>query len=74
METAASLKPVVATRLPEQLFSVAAGRLRYSESGVDESCQFISQDLLRPIELAAFPLVHSVNLLQGKEGQHTDAL
>jgi hypothetical protein len=29
METVASLKPVVSTQLPEQLFSVTAGRLDY---------------------------------------------
>ena len=45
METAAGLKPVVATRLPEQLFSVAAGRLRFEESGVDEQYQSVIQTL-----------------------------
>ena len=35
MEAVAALKPVVGTQLPEQLFSVAAGRIGYEESGVD---------------------------------------
>ena len=44
METAASLMPEVGTELPERLFSVAAGRMQYENSGVD--------DLLRSIDLA----------------------
>ena len=35
MQTVAGLKPVVSTQLPEQLFSVAAGRTSFEASGVD---------------------------------------
>ena len=35
MQTVAGLKPVVGTQLPEQLFSVAAGRASFEASGVD---------------------------------------
>ena len=45
METAASLKPAVGTTLPEQLFSVAAGRLAYGDSGADELLQSVNQTL-----------------------------
>ena len=36
MARAAALKPVVGAELPEQLFSVVAGRMRYGDSGVDD--------------------------------------
>ena len=36
METAAGLKPMAGTQLPEQLFSVAAGRIEYADSGADD--------------------------------------
>ncbi len=45
METAANLKPIVATQLPEQLFSVAAGRIRYEDSGVEECLRSVNRAL-----------------------------
>lgn len=45
METAAGLKPVVGTQLPETLFSVAAGRVQYADSGVDELLQSVNRTL-----------------------------
>ena len=45
METAAGLKPVVSTQLPEQLFSVAAGRLEYDDSGVEALLSDVNQTL-----------------------------
>jgi len=50
METVAALKPVVGTRLPEQLFSVAAGRIGYEESGVDALLDSVNQTLDRLLE------------------------
>ena len=50
METVASLKPVVNTRLPEQLFSVAAGRIEYEDSGVDALLNSVNQTLDRLLE------------------------
>ena len=41
---------------------------------MDQLGQLVGQDLLGLIELAALPGVHSVDLLQGQEGQHADAL
>ena len=41
---------------------------------VDQLGQLISQNLLGPVQLTALPLVHGVDLLQGQEGQHADAL
>ena len=45
METAANLKPIVATQLPEQLFSVAAGRIRYEDSGVEKCLRSVNRTL-----------------------------
>ncbi len=45
METAAGLKPVVDTQLSERLFSVAAGRVSYEDSDVDERFRFVTQTL-----------------------------
>lgn len=45
METAAGLKPAVGTELPEQLFSVAAGRMSYEESGIDDTLNRINLTL-----------------------------
>lgn len=50
MATVAGLKPVVGTRLPEQLFSVAAGRVGYGESGVDALVGTVDQTLSRLLE------------------------
>jgi len=50
METAASLKPLVGTQLPEQLFSVAAGRVAYADSGVDELVQSVDETLAQLLE------------------------
>ena len=36
--------------------------------------QFVGQDLLGGIELGALPLVHLVDLLEGQEGHHAQAL
>ena len=50
MARAAALKPVVGAELPEQLFSVVAGRMRYGDSGVDAALRTVNQtlgDLLR---------------------------
>ena len=45
METAAGLKPMVGTRLPEQLFSVAAGRIEYADSGADDLLDSMNRTL-----------------------------
>ena len=45
MATAASLKPVVGTQLPEQLFSVAAGRVEYDASGADALLDSVNRTL-----------------------------
>lgn len=45
METAAGLKPVVGKELPEKLFSVAAGQIRYDESGVEDLLLTVNQTL-----------------------------
>ena len=45
METAAGLKPVVGTELPEKLFSVAAGQMGYDESGVEDLLQSVNRTL-----------------------------
>lgn len=45
METAASLKPVVGTELPERLFSVAAGQMSYDDSGVEGLLQSVNTTL-----------------------------
>lgn len=45
METAAGLKPLVGTQLSEQLFSVAAGRIGYDDSGVEELLQEVNRTL-----------------------------
>ena len=45
MATAASLKPVVGTQLPEQLFSVAAGRVDYDASGADALLDSVNRTL-----------------------------
>ena len=45
METAAGLKPVVGTQLPEQLFSVTAGRLRYENSGIEDLLKRVNETL-----------------------------
>ena len=45
METVARLKPVVGTQLPEQLFSVAAGRIDYAASGVDALLDSVNRTL-----------------------------
>ena len=45
METVAALKPLVGTELPEQLFSVAAGRVPYEDSGVDELLSAVNRKL-----------------------------
>ena len=45
MATVAGLKPVVGTQLPEQLFSVTAGRLDYEASGVDALVGSVDQTL-----------------------------
>ncbi|MBQ6374815.1 MAG: histidine kinase [Clostridia bacterium] len=50
METAAGLKPMVGTTLPEQLFSVAAGRMRYEQSGVDDLLLSVDRTLDRLLE------------------------
>ena len=50
MQTAAALKPVVGTQLPEELFSVAAGRLRYEESRVEAHYQTVTRALDRLLE------------------------
>ena len=50
METVASLKPVVGTRMPEQLFSVAAGRIGYDDSGVDALLDSVNRTLERLLE------------------------
>lgn len=47
METAAGLKPMVGSQLPEQLFSVAAGRTRYEDSGVDDLLDDVNHTLDR---------------------------
>ena len=47
MATAAELKPAVGTQLPEQLFSVAAGRTRYEESGIDALLESVNRTLDR---------------------------
>ena len=41
---------------------------------MDELGKLESEDLLGLVELAALPLVHLVDLLERKEGQHADAL
>ena len=41
---------------------------------MDKVRQLICKDLLRLIELSAFPLVHLIDLFKRKECQHTDAL
>ena len=50
METAAGLKPVVGTELPEQLFSVTAGRMQYEDSGVEDILQSVNRTLDRLLE------------------------
>jgi len=50
MATVASLKPVVGTQLPEQLFSVTAGRLDYGASGVDALVGSVDQTLSKLLE------------------------
>ncbi|MER2143564.1 MAG: hypothetical protein ABS888_07185, partial [Eubacteriales bacterium] len=50
MATVAGLKPVVGTQLPEQLFSVTAGRLDYEASGVDALVGSVDQTLGRLLE------------------------
>ena len=45
MATVAALKPVVGTELPEKLFSVAAGRTTYEDSGVDQLYQQVNRTL-----------------------------
>ena len=50
MATGASLKPVVGTQLPEQLFSVTAGRLDYAASGVDALVGSVDQTLSKLLE------------------------
>lgn len=45
METAAGLKPAVSTELPERLFSVAAGQIRYADSGVEDLLASVNQTL-----------------------------
>ena len=42
METAATLKPVVEETVPERLFSVAAGRARFEDSGVEEAIREVN--------------------------------
>jgi len=45
METVARLKPVVGTELPEQLFSVAAGRVSYEDSGAEALLASVNREL-----------------------------
>ena len=45
MARAAALKPVVGAELPEQLFSVVAGRMRYGDSGVDDLLASVNETL-----------------------------
>ena len=45
METAAGLKPAVGKDLPEKLFSVAAGQMRYDESGVEDMLLDVNRTL-----------------------------
>ena len=45
MGTAAGLKPLVSKELPELLFSVAAGQLKYEESSVEERLLSVDQTL-----------------------------
>lgn len=45
MAAVAALKPVVGTELPEKLFSVAAGRTTYEDSGVDRLYKDVNQTL-----------------------------
>ena len=40
---------------------------------MDERGELIGENLLGAVELAAFPFIHLVNLLQRQEGEHTDA-
>ena len=47
METAASLKPIVGTELPERLFSVAAGQSSYEASGVEDLVAGVNETLGR---------------------------
>ena len=49
MTAAADLKPVVAAQIPEVLFSVAAGRITFSESGLEDSIDHVNRqiDMLR---------------------------
>ena len=47
METAAELKPAVGTQLPEQLFSVAAGRTLFEESGIEDLLDSVDRTLDR---------------------------
>ena len=55
MATAAELKPVVGVELPEQLFSVAAGRTRYEDSGVDALLDRVNRTLGRLLGDAGGP-------------------
>ena len=41
---------------------------------MNQACQFIGQDLFRPVELTPLPSGHFVDLLKWQEGQHADAL
>ncbi|MBQ8110075.1 MAG: histidine kinase [Clostridia bacterium] len=45
MERVAGLKPLVGTELPEQLFSVAAGRVAYEDSGVEALLDTVNREL-----------------------------
>ena len=45
MEQAAALKPLVSTRISEQLFSVAAGRVRFEESELEELTRQVDAQL-----------------------------
>ena len=53
METAASLKPIVGTELAGQLFSVAAGRVSFEDSGVDALLDSVDRTLDRLLAGAA---------------------
>lgn len=50
MESVAALKPVVGNQLPEQLFSVAAGRIEYGQSDADALLDSVNQTLDRLLE------------------------
>ena len=50
METASELKPAIGSHLPEQLFSVAAGRTRYEDSDIDDTLASVNLTLDKLLE------------------------